>query len=462
MRVKDDATTLGGVTVKQIRRGLVLAGGGAKGAYAFGALKAFAEHGIEFAGVAGTSVGALNAVLWSTGSLAEGEELWQNLSFEKLYPVSLGTGFRIRSLMWTRCALHVALNLLLCTLKGMPFRGDTLVWSLFCALTFCLMVLLPYTLLGPTALAGVIMWLPTVGMERMPWGRQMRFIGRFSGSYWSLGVTGYSLLHVFPSLGLFLHHLSERLGHIVDAISNHLPMGPVWIVFYALLISVLTLPLLFTPLVLLIPAGILSLLLKGLSSLGVVFDTELLHSTVDEILAKPLRVPTWVTTSVLGVRSDTGWAQGTVDDAMQAGGYWGRSEWQARYANLGAIPSAETRASLCMASAALPFGFTEPVSVAGVLHVDGGLTDNCPLSPLFGVEGMEEIFIVLLSAYPNDEAAMKQVRVRGTRVVPFYSKKSLGNAITGTLNFHATYSNQLVRRGFTETRARLASLTSMA
>jgi predicted acylesterase/phospholipase RssA len=41
---------------KKIRRALVLCGGGAKGAYAFGCLKAFRERNIHFDAVAGTSV----------------------------------------------------------------------------------------------------------------------------------------------------------------------------------------------------------------------------------------------------------------------------------------------------------------------------------------------------------------------------------------------------------------------
>ena len=41
-------------------KGLVLEGGGTKGAYQIGAYKALRDLGIEFQGVAGTSIGALN------------------------------------------------------------------------------------------------------------------------------------------------------------------------------------------------------------------------------------------------------------------------------------------------------------------------------------------------------------------------------------------------------------------
>ena len=48
--------------------GLVLEGGGAKGAYQIGAWKALKEAGIHVKGIAGTSVGALNGALiaWMT------------------------------------------------------------------------------------------------------------------------------------------------------------------------------------------------------------------------------------------------------------------------------------------------------------------------------------------------------------------------------------------------------------
>lgn len=64
--------------------GLVLTGGGAKGAYHAGALKYLAELGIEPQIIAGTSIGALNgAVLSSHGSFQQGvrrlNELWEQL-----------------------------------------------------------------------------------------------------------------------------------------------------------------------------------------------------------------------------------------------------------------------------------------------------------------------------------------------------------------------------------------------
>lgn len=67
--------------------GLVLEGGGAKGAYQIGAWKALKEAGVKIKGVAGTSVGALNAALICMGDVQKAEELWKNISYSKVMDV---------------------------------------------------------------------------------------------------------------------------------------------------------------------------------------------------------------------------------------------------------------------------------------------------------------------------------------------------------------------------------------
>jgi hypothetical protein len=67
------------------RRGLVLEGGGAKGAWQFGVLEAFAESGIEFDVVSGTSVGALNGAIWCTGKIDIGHEMWWDMTLARVF-----------------------------------------------------------------------------------------------------------------------------------------------------------------------------------------------------------------------------------------------------------------------------------------------------------------------------------------------------------------------------------------
>jgi predicted acylesterase/phospholipase RssA len=54
---------------REIRRGLVLPGGAALGAYQAGALKAIRGHGIKFHAIAATSIGVLHALAWNRGEM---------------------------------------------------------------------------------------------------------------------------------------------------------------------------------------------------------------------------------------------------------------------------------------------------------------------------------------------------------------------------------------------------------
>jgi len=81
--------------------GLSLEGGGAKGAYQFGAWKAFRELGMEFDGITGTSIGALNGALMIQEDYEKAYEIWQEIAPEKilnidskLYNIIMETGIK--------------------------------------------------------------------------------------------------------------------------------------------------------------------------------------------------------------------------------------------------------------------------------------------------------------------------------------------------------------------------------
>jgi NTE family protein len=67
------------------RLGLVLAGGGAKGAYEAGVAAALAARRIPLRLVAGSSAGALNAAMIADGRLDRLEALWRALTTEQVY-----------------------------------------------------------------------------------------------------------------------------------------------------------------------------------------------------------------------------------------------------------------------------------------------------------------------------------------------------------------------------------------
>ncbi len=66
-------------------KGLVLEGGGAKGAFHVGVLKALLERGYVFNGVAGTSIGAINGALLAQGDYDALYELWYSATPSLLF-----------------------------------------------------------------------------------------------------------------------------------------------------------------------------------------------------------------------------------------------------------------------------------------------------------------------------------------------------------------------------------------
>jgi len=63
--------------------GLVLAGGGAKGAYQIGAWKAMRELGVTFEAVAGVSIGSINGALIAADDYKKAIELWKTVTVDK-------------------------------------------------------------------------------------------------------------------------------------------------------------------------------------------------------------------------------------------------------------------------------------------------------------------------------------------------------------------------------------------
>jgi predicted acylesterase/phospholipase RssA len=86
------------------RVGLVLAGGGAKGAYHIGCWKALRAAGLDrFAAIAGSSVGAINAVFIGANRFEAAEEAWKGLGMRDVVGFSLKSGLRLPA--WLIAAL---------------------------------------------------------------------------------------------------------------------------------------------------------------------------------------------------------------------------------------------------------------------------------------------------------------------------------------------------------------------
>lgn len=69
--------------------GLVLEGGGAKGAFQVGAWRALKEAGIKIKGISGVSVGALNGALICMDELETAEEIWENMDYSMIVDLNV-------------------------------------------------------------------------------------------------------------------------------------------------------------------------------------------------------------------------------------------------------------------------------------------------------------------------------------------------------------------------------------
>lgn len=93
-------------------RGLVLEGGGTKGAYQIGAVKALKELGIEFQGVTGTSIGALNGAFIIQNDMEIMEDIWKNYDYTSFMNIDEDTYERYKNLDFTAKNINIVLELM--------------------------------------------------------------------------------------------------------------------------------------------------------------------------------------------------------------------------------------------------------------------------------------------------------------------------------------------------------------
>lgn len=92
--------------------GIVLEGGGARGAYQVGAWRALRETGVKIKGISGTSVGALNGVMMCMDELEKAEEVWASMDYSRVFDVEPKVidslrNLNIRSFNFTEMAAEV-------------------------------------------------------------------------------------------------------------------------------------------------------------------------------------------------------------------------------------------------------------------------------------------------------------------------------------------------------------------
>ena len=99
-------------------RSLVLQGGGAKGAYQVGAIKALNERGIYFDSVFGTSIGAINGAFYVVKNFRDLTKLWLTLDTKDLFDIDPNLLLRISDKSMNKGDIKSSLKVLKSIIKN--------------------------------------------------------------------------------------------------------------------------------------------------------------------------------------------------------------------------------------------------------------------------------------------------------------------------------------------------------
>ena len=93
-------------------KGLVLEGGGAKGAYHAGAILALSENNIYFDAVVGTSIGSINAAFYALGDYKMLKDLWVNTTCAELFDIPEDVMRSFKNLKFSKDTLKSSVKVL--------------------------------------------------------------------------------------------------------------------------------------------------------------------------------------------------------------------------------------------------------------------------------------------------------------------------------------------------------------
>jgi predicted acylesterase/phospholipase RssA len=335
------------------RRGLVLQGGGAKGAFTFGALLALADYDIHTDAVSGTSAGALNACLWGASNRAlalnEGWTIWTELRFRDvikanrkhwiiivfMLPVILlkfygheATKDQPTRPRWT-VLLWISLFLFF-------WHADGSVWEACLIAVYITFILRPVFAGESSArIAGLVQWFYFAVIGALSFVCDRIFGTDFVTSLVIAHPKTYTIAYCVPLAFLVVYKLNF----------NALDMTP-------------------------------------------------LKHTVERILKSDPAIPIYITMTERIELFDPDNIKYRLSDVPTMAPYAARTTHDCPiYVPLHEQPL-NLRTANVMASAALPFGIVKSPTVNGKTVVDGGVADNIPLFPLVELFPCESVVIV--------------------------------------------------------------------
>lgn len=124
------------------------------------------------------------------------------------------------------------------------------------------------------------------------------------------------------------------------------------------------------------------------------------------------------------------------------------TEGEAKYYRLNYRPEQEIK-DILLASSALPIIY-EPVVLDGHVCRDGGPSDNMPIMPLY-IEGIRHFIVVGLSEY----SSIPMERFPDAEFLLIKPEESIGDFITGTLDFSSSGAKKRMELGYVDALRRL-------
>lgn len=421
--------------------GLVLAGGGGKGAYQVGALLALREIGIHrFAGVAGTSVGALNGALVAQGGLDDAKMIWRTIKPQ-----------RVLSFKWVMFPFAVAGRLLI-----FPFY---LLWGALGPWDHLRQYLSFKKVIetGVKIVVDVVFGLIIVGLMVLIIGWERV---KTEGSFWAFFQEAY-LAYAALLLALVWFLLEDAHSFLADKFSllSNRPLQE-------LVASKLNVERIKqSPVPIFVTHAASSLVLRREER-----SPEQVAASIAErakILAEPESADH---SAFAGTRATRAAAVNTAPYAIDR-----ELGFKPQYVDLRLQSPAAIR-EFVLQSAGLPEIFPRR-NILGQSVVDGGVADNEPFAPLLRQPEVQNIIAIYLEpkdlpgergrlrrlaaeryvplpgsddeegAAWNELAANGPILSRSVSVLPIIPSRSLGGLIFGTLSFSAKKAEALIRLG---------------
>ena len=427
--------------------GLVLGGGGAKGAYQVGCWKALRESGIvHFAGIAGTSVGALNAVLVAQDEFDRAERTWNEMSFGRV----------LRMRWWTLLiAIAIRVVLIVPYLGKFAFPARAIPVGLYRAIDEWQRA---WGAGEPhLALIVVIRWY--LSLLKNPFSTDMA--GNFtlmlltvSGAawWWYLTLPLLQLVVTFliaPFLALYVVQFGSWLAHALDLLATRLVLAS------------------NNPLSELVsecvnPERLKARLLPVFVTLGALREVQ--HGVVTPLVqSTAMKVPGAQMPPLITTKVDRDFGDLADDTSLPTP--YSTMEYVPKHFNVCAEPPGRMQ-ELILQSAGLPEIFPAR-RFDGVTYVDGGIADNEPLAALADISGHSTIIVIPLNSKGTEakiRADLDRVLERLGRTLPtklpellvMTPSRPLGNMLFGTMDFAAERARAMMRLGYRDTIVRLA------